>query len=72
VPAIIDYHPNPHAGQPIRFETAVDTQAQVTGRLANDANFQMADFIISTNMTSRERETFFKLELVSGTLFGKQ
>ncbi|KAG9089706.1 hypothetical protein FRC06_001421 [Ceratobasidium sp. 370] len=63
VPMVVDYHPNEHAGQPIRTSDEVDPQAYVTGNLANDALFELADFINSTGMSSSERETFFKLEM---------
>ncbi|KAG8733445.1 hypothetical protein FRC10_000244 [Ceratobasidium sp. 414] len=63
VPAFTVDHPNKNAGQPIRIEPEANPQQHVTGNLANDAYFQMADFLISTGMTSNERDTFFKLEL---------
>jgi hypothetical protein len=65
VPAVTDYHHNLSAGQPIWVEEPENPQHQVTGNLADDACFQMADFINSINMTTNKRETFFKLELVS-------
>ncbi|EUC54338.1 hypothetical protein RSOL_039620, partial [Rhizoctonia solani AG-3 Rhs1AP] len=63
VPTITDYHPNTNAGRPIRLEPRTSPQTNVTGTLADDACFQMADFIMSIGMTSSEREAFFKLEL---------
>ncbi|KAG9093093.1 hypothetical protein FRC06_011677, partial [Ceratobasidium sp. 370] len=62
VPVVIDRYPNEHAGQPIRMLHEVDPQAYMTGCLADDATFELADFIISTGMTSSERDTFFKLQ----------
>lgn len=67
VPVVIDYHPNKNAGQPIRLEPRENPQERVTGRLANDANFQMADFINTVGLTSDQRNAFFKLELVSSS-----
>ncbi|KAG9082073.1 hypothetical protein FRC06_005256 [Ceratobasidium sp. 370] len=63
VPVIVDYHPNEHAGQPIRTSNEIDPQVYVTGNLADDALFELADFINSTGMSSSERDTFFKLEM---------
>lgn len=70
VPAVTDYHPNKNAGQPIRMEPRTSPQEYPTGRLADDACFQLADFINSVGLTSSERDTFFKLELVSSLLEG--
>ncbi|KAG9123583.1 hypothetical protein FRC07_014660 [Ceratobasidium sp. 392] len=63
VPVVVDYYPNKHAGQPIYMSDEEDPQAYVTGNLANDANFEMADFVNSIGMTSSQRDTFFKLQL---------
>jgi hypothetical protein len=65
VPVVIEYFPNKNASQPIWFEELVDPQDHMTRCLANDANFEMADFINSVDMTSSQRDTFFKLQLVS-------
>lgn len=37
VPAVVDYHPNKNAGQPIRSEPRASPQTRVTGYLADDA-----------------------------------
>jgi hypothetical protein len=63
----IERHPKTHAGEPIQWETVDDPQEHVTGRLADDATFQMADFINLIGMTSSQRTTFFNLELVSSS-----
>ncbi|KAG8793961.1 hypothetical protein FRC12_001020 [Ceratobasidium sp. 428] len=63
VPHIINYHPKPNAGQPIRWVSSVNSQEQVTRHLADDANFQLADFINSLDLSSRAREMLFKLKL---------
>jgi hypothetical protein len=65
VPVVIDFPKNKNAGQPIRMEPKASPQEHVTGRLADDTCFEMADFINLVGLTSSERDTFFKLQLVS-------
>jgi hypothetical protein len=68
IPVVTDYPRNKNAGQPIRMEPRASPQEGVTGRLADDACFQMADFINTVGLTSSQRDTFFKLELVSTSI----
>jgi hypothetical protein len=68
VPVVTDYLQNKNAGRPIQFDPQASPQEHVTGRLAHNGCFQMADFINSVGLTSSQRDTFLKLELVRNLL----